>query len=94
MKLPNQSVNVIRSTSVQPVIQAVHPARSARLVPLLPRNLGFTLSPERPPEDCGETCSCEISGTGKGIARFIVNNCLSAVTIGETTSGFGCCSPD
>ena len=95
MRLPNQSVNVMRSTSVQPVMQAVHPARTARLVPLLPRNLGFTLSPERPPiEDCGETCSCDLSGTGKGTARFLANNCLSAVTIGETSYGFGCCPPD
>jgi hypothetical protein len=94
MKLPNQSVNAIRGVSIQPVIQDIHPAQAARLIPFLSRQLGFT-SPERPPiEDCGETCSCEISGTGKGIARFIVNNCLSAVTLDETTSGFGCCSPN
>lgn len=42
MKLPNQSVNAIRGVSIQPVIQGIHPAQAARLIPFLSRQLGFT----------------------------------------------------
>jgi len=49
MKLPVQSVNSTRINSTHLKIGAIYPAQTTRLMPALSKDLGFTLSPERPP---------------------------------------------